>query len=140
MVPTGTAVNPSNTWDPGSEDVHKATGEQIGEDGKELEEGDKTQQCALPARGKQGAGDEGRGPFEPSRALNACRRQGGGKRGGTPTQQRVTMARSKGPGRKPADTVVRAPTARPGTGGGKGTIAPAVRATRAQAGGEGQLK
>ena len=51
MVPTGTAVDPSNTWDPGSEDGHEATGEQIGEDGRELEEGDKTQQRALPARG-----------------------------------------------------------------------------------------
>ena len=74
LAPLVTAVDPDNAGDPGSAASHGATGEQ---DGREPEEGDKTLQRALPARGTRKAGDKGRGPPERARALNTCGRQGG---------------------------------------------------------------
>ena len=51
-------------------------------------------------------------------ALNACGHQGGERGGGPPTQKRMPMARSKGPGGGTPKTAAWAPTARPGVGGG----------------------
>ena len=65
MVPTGTAVYPADAAEPGSEAGHGVTGEQ---DVRNPEEGDETQQRALPARDRSGVGDKGRGPPERSRA------------------------------------------------------------------------
>ena len=69
MELAGTAVDPANTGDTGSEASHGSTADQ---DGMELEEGYETLQRAVPARGNNGAGDEARGHFERSCAPNAC--------------------------------------------------------------------
>ena len=47
----GTEVDTADVGDPGSEDGHKATGEQAWQYGREPEEGGETYQRALPERG-----------------------------------------------------------------------------------------
>ena len=69
LTPAGTAVDPADAGDPGSEAGHGATADQ---DGREPEEeGGETQQRALPAHNNTGIGDKARGPPEWSRVLNA---------------------------------------------------------------------
>ena len=48
---TGMSVDPSDTGNPWSEDRHEATIGTAGQARRETKEGDKTQQCALPACG-----------------------------------------------------------------------------------------
>ena len=68
----GTAVDQVDAGDTGRKAGHGATADQ---DGKEPEEeGDKTLQRTLPARGNDGVGDIARGPPERLCTLNACGR------------------------------------------------------------------
>ena len=74
LGPTVTEVNQADVGDPGSAAVHGVTGDQ---DQRDLEEGDKTLQRALPVRGTRDARDKGREPPpEQSRALNTSGHQG----------------------------------------------------------------
>ena len=98
LAPTGTTVDPADAGDSVSEAGHGVTGYQ---DGREPEEGDKTQKRTLPARGRNGIGDKGRGPPKRLRALNTCGHQGGERGGGPPAQQRAPMSISEGPGGAP---------------------------------------
>ena len=74
LAPSGTAADPADAGNPGSEAFHRATGEKDG--GESEEEEDETQHRALPACGSNVIGDNGRGLPERSRALNAGGRQG----------------------------------------------------------------
>ena len=65
LMPTGNLVNPADVGDPCSKAGKGATWDQ---DGKEPEEGDKTQERALFESGRNGIRDEGRGPPKRSRA------------------------------------------------------------------------
>ena len=85
LVPMGTVVDPFDAEDPGSKGGNRSTGEQARQDRREPEQGGKTQQRMLPARGMRVARDKGSGSPERSCALNACGHQRGGKRGGPPT-------------------------------------------------------
>ena len=78
---------------------HGATGDQEGTDPEE--EGDKTLQRALPARGNNGGEDKARGPPKRLCALNKCIRQGGEGGGGPPNQQRAHTTHSRGTGGTP---------------------------------------
>ena len=98
---TGPAVNPDAAGDHRSGDGHEATRGTTGQSWKETEEGDGTQQRALPARQIQGADDEEQRPPERLRALNACSHQGGEGRGGHPTKQRAPTVPNQGPGGGP---------------------------------------
>ena len=94
LVPAGTVVDPYNVGDPGSEAGHGATEDQ---DGRELEEeGDKTQQRALPVRGNNGIGDEARGPPPNSRARLMCASAKGGGEEGDPPPSSVYPRRAVG--------------------------------------------
>ena len=81
---TVSAVNPDDVGDLGSENGHEATRGTCDQARRETEEGDKTRQRALPARGMRGINDRERRPPERLRAINACRRQGR-ERGGGPS-------------------------------------------------------
>ena len=84
LAPTGTAVDPANTGDPGSEDRHETTGEHAGQDGRDTDEGDETQQRALPVHGMQGDREKGMGPPPNSRVRLMRAAAKGGKEGGEP--------------------------------------------------------
>ena len=98
LAPTGTAVDMDDTGDLGSEDGHEAIRGLDGKDKGETEEGGETQQRGVPVCGIRGARDEGQRPPKRSHTINACSRQGGGRREGPPTQQRAHTARSQVPG------------------------------------------
>ena len=94
-----TKGGPANSGAAGSKDGHGALANREGTETEE--EGDKTPQCALPARENKGVEDEARGPPEWSCALNACSHQGGEGGGGPPTQRRVPTAHIGGTGGDP---------------------------------------
>ena len=138
LAPTGTAVDPANTGDPGSEDRHETTGEHAGQDGRDTDEGDETQQRALPVHGMQGDREKGMGPPPNSRVRLMRAAAKGGKEGGNPHPVARAHVTQRGTRGGPPNTAARSPTVRPGAGGGSPPPAPAARATRARAGGGGR--
>ena len=93
---TGTAVNPVDAGDLGSEAVNGAIEEKTGQEIRETEEGDKTRQRALPAHDMQGYRYKRRGPHERLHALNMCGCQEGERGGGPNTQKCAPTPCSEG--------------------------------------------
>ena len=87
LASEATECGRANAGASGSEASHGSAVEQEGMEAEE--DGDKTLQNTLPARGQNRGEDETRGTPKCSRALNTCVRQKWEGGGGHPTQQRV---------------------------------------------------